>query len=410
MLSWESLHSTAVGGVAAHVTELAAALNRMGHETHVFTRMAPGQRYHDWIDGVHYHRCMHPTHHELVDEANNMCRAMVERVYVVEDMVGRFDIVHAHDWLTANAMIWIKQGRGHKGIFTIHSTEYARCGNAFPNGRSQRIRDQERAGAYWADKVICVSHATRDEVMWMYESPDWKTSVVHNGVSHHRFNLDVDPAATRRHYDIGPMDPTVLFCGRLEWQKGPDILMEAIPSVLHHYGNAKFVFAGDGGMRAGIENRARQLGIWHAVRMLGYRNGNELPKLFRLSDTVCVPSRNEPFGIVVLEAWSAAKPVVVTQVGGPNEYVEHEHTGLKIAPHPESTAWGLGTIFSNFEHARWMGENGRRAVLERFGWDIIADQMLEAYGCPKPEKMPAQPAGRRKARKRRTDMMKAALL
>jgi glycosyltransferase involved in cell wall biosynthesis len=369
-----------VGGVAVHVTELAAALERSGHEVHVFTRMAQGQGRYERIDGVHYHRCPYPAHHDFVDDVNNMCRAFVERVFVVEDMIGRFDIVHAHDWLAANAMIWIKQGRGRKTVLTIHSTEYARCGNAFPGGRSIRIRDQERAGTYWADKVICVSHATKREIMWMYEVPESKTAVVYNGVNSDRFNVDLDVADVRRRYDIGPMDPTVLFCGRLEWQKGPDILMEAIPSILRHYSNAKFLFVGDGGMRGDLERRASQLGAGHAVRFLGFRNGDDIVGLFKLSDGICVPSRNEPFGIVILEAWSAGKPVVATDNGGPSEYVCHEFNGLKVAPNPDSIAWGLGTLLSDFERARWMGENGRRVVRVRFTWDLIGTQTLDAYG------------------------------
>jgi len=379
ILSWESLHSIAVGGVAAHVTELAAALEKRGHEVHVFTRIAQGQRHYDWIAGVHYHRCHYPPHHEFVDDVNNMCRAFVDRVFQVEDFVGRFDVIHAHDWLTANAMIWIKQSRGHKCMLTIHATEYARCGNCFPSGRSHRIRDQERAGTYWADRVIAVSQSTKNEIMWMYEVPDWKTFVVYNAVSPHRFDIDIDLADARRRYDIGPMDPTVLFCGRLVWQKGPDLLIEAIPSILKYYGNAKFVFAGEGEMRGGLEARARQLGVAHAVRFVGFRNGGDLPRLFKLSDTTCVPSRNEPFGIVVLEAWSARKPVVVTQNGGPNEYVRHEENGLKIYPYPNSVAWGLGTLFANFDRARWMGENGRRTVEERFTWGMIAEQTIAIY-------------------------------
>jgi uncharacterized protein YqgV (UPF0045/DUF77 family) len=133
-------------------------------------------------------------------------------------------------------------------------------------------------------------------------------------------------------------------------------------------------------MRARLENRVRQLGVAGAVRFLGYRNGDELVRLFKACETVCVPSRNEPFGIVVLEAWSAAKPVVVTQNGGPNEYVWHNVNGLKIFPHAGSVAWGLRTLFSNFEHARWMGRNGRRAVESRFTWDIVAAQTLAIYG------------------------------
>jgi glycosyltransferase involved in cell wall biosynthesis len=386
LLSWESLHSISVGGVATHVTELGASLERSGHQVHVFTRTAPGQRTHDWIDGVHYHRCSYPGHHDFVEDVNNMCRAFVDRVFIVEDMIGQFDIIHAHDWLAANAMIWIKQGRQRRSILTVHSTEYARCGNTFPGGISIRIRAQERAGTYWADKVICVSHAAKDEVKWMYEVPETKTAVIYNGVSSARFNRELDVAAARRRYDIGPMDPTILFCGRLEWQKGPDLLLEAVPSVLRYYSNAKFVFLGDGGMRAELERRAWQIGARPAVRFIGHRNGDELVELFKISDAVCVPSRNEPFGIVILEAWSAGKPVIATDNGGPREFVSHEYNGLRIAPQRESIAWGVGTLMTDFERARWMGENGRRLVGARFTWDIIAAQTLDAYGyvVPKP--------------------------
>ncbi|MCX5685188.1 MAG: glycosyltransferase [Planctomycetota bacterium] len=380
MLSWESYHSVAVGGVAAHVSDLAAVMARKGHDVHVVTRMMPGQSFHDVIDGVHYDRCPYVRHPDFVDDVNNMCRAFVDRVFILEDTLGAaFDIVHAHDWLTANAMIWIKRGRARRGVLTMHSTEYARCGNTFPNGRSQRVRDQERAGTYWADRIITVSQATKDELSWMYETPAWKSTVVYNGVDPHRFDEPVDQGALKKQYGIGPLDPTVLFCGRLEWQKGPDVLVEAMPAVLRAQPSAKFAIVGEGGMRGQMENRARQLGVGHAVRFLGRRTGDDLTNLFKMCETLCVPSRNEPFGIVVLEGWSAGKPVVVSQNGGPNEYVTHEVNGLKIFPNASSVAWGLTTLFSNFDRARWMGRNGREAVEARFTWDKIVAQTLDAY-------------------------------
>lgn len=384
MLSWETLHSIAVGGISHHVTELAAALERAGHEVHVFTRKGPEQRYHDLIDGVHYYRCPYQGRNNFVDDINSMCGAFVDRMFAVEDMIGRFDVVHAHDWLAANAMIWIKQGRGHKCVLTIHSTEYARCGNAFPPGRSERIRAQERAGTYWAEKVICVSNAVKNEIAWMYEVPESKIAVVYNGVSSRRFEFELDVGNERRRHDIGPMDPTILYCGRLEWQKGPDLLVETMPSILQHYPNAKFMFAGDGGMRPDLERRARQLGAAHAARFMGFRSGRDLAELFKISDGVCIPSRNEPFGIVILEAWSAGKPVVCTDIGGPNEFVQHGFSGLKVSPSPDSIAWGLGTLLADFDRARSMGENGRMAVGERFQWESIAAQTVDVYGLANP--------------------------
>jgi len=151
--------------------------------------------------------------------------------------------------------------------------------------------------------------------------------------------------------------------------------------VLGYYPNAKFVFAGDGHMRHDLELQARRAGIGHAVRFLGHRDGKELIELFKMSDALCVPSRNEPFGIVVLEAWSAGKPVVATMNGGPNEYVRHEVDGLKIHAHADSVAWGIGTLFADWDKARAMGAAGRESVAKAFTWDVIAGQTLEVYAA-----------------------------
>lgn len=380
MLCWESLHSITVGGVGPHVTELAASLEQKGHEVHVFTRMGYNQKHYELIDGVHYHRCPFNLNPNFVEEINDMCRSFVHHVFQTEDYMGNhFDVVHAHDWLATNAMIWIKQGRGRKGIITMHSTEYGRCGNNFYGGHSARIRDIERTGTHWADKVITVSNGLKNEIMWMYEVPWWKASVVYNGVNLHHFDGWLDPFEIKKQHHMGPMDPMVLFCGRMVYQKGPDLLVEAIPYILRYYPHAKFIFAGDGEMRSHVEWRIHQLGIAHACRIVGFKTGWELSNLYKACDVVCVPSRNEPFGIVILEAWSAGKPVVATKNGGPDEFVWHEVNGLKIYPHPESIAWGLGTLFTNFEWARWMGHNGRIAVESAFTWDAVADQVLSVY-------------------------------
>ncbi len=380
MFSWETLHSNSVGGIAAHVTELAAALQRRGHDIHVFTRPGYGSGGVWQIDNVWYHYCPHNLKPNLVDETQEMCRSFVWHFFQTEDYIGHFDVVHAHDWMAANAMAWIKQGRrDHHAVLTMHSTEYGRCGNNFWNGTSARIRDHERHGTYCADHVIAVSGALKGELMWMYNLPDWKCWMIYNGVPVHKFNGYLDPAGVKGRYGIGPLDPTVLFSGRMCLQKGPDLLVEAIPGLLRHYHNAKFVFVGDGHMRWDLEKRARQLGVAHATRFLGYRNGGELIDLYKACEAVCMPSRNEPFGISALEGWAAGKPVVASQNGGPNEFIWHNVTGLKVYANPESIGWGLGTLFTNFEWARWMGANGRRAAETAFTWDAIAERTEQCY-------------------------------
>src|SRR6266513_2211241 len=111
MFSWETLHSVAVGGIAAHVTELAAALHRKGHDVHVFTRPGYGSGGTYQIEGVWHHYCAFKTNYNFVEEIQDMCRSFVWHFFQEEDRYGRFDVVHAHDWLASNAMVWIKQGR-----------------------------------------------------------------------------------------------------------------------------------------------------------------------------------------------------------------------------------------------------------------------------------------------------------
>ena len=379
LLAWESLHSIPVGGVGVHVTELAAALERRKHEVHVFTRQGSGQPLYSCIDGVHYHRCPFPLSPNFVDEVNNMCRAFVKACFEVEDHLGRFDIVHAHDWLTSNAAVWIKEGRGRRMVLTMHSTEYGRNGNRFFGGQAVRVQDHERHGTYCADRVITVSNQLKNEVQWLYQLPEHKTRVIYNGVNAHAFDYAVDPGDTKRKYAIGPLDPTVLFVGRLVVQKGPDILVRAMPHVLKYYSNAKFVVVGDGHMRNEVIGLAHQLGVAHALRMVGAKQGRDVIELFKACDILAVPSRNEPFGIVILEGWSAEKPVVSTKRGGPAEFVWHGINGLHIDDNPDSVAWGLGTLLADNSRCRWMGRNGRAAVDAAFSWDRIVEQTEQVY-------------------------------
>ena len=379
LFAWETLHSIPVGGISVHVTELAAGLERRGHEVHVFTRQGHNQPDYECVDGVHYHLCSFELNSDLVDEINNMCRAFVERFFSVEDYVGRFDVVHAHDWLASNAAIWIKEGRGHMAIVTIHSTEYGRNGNEFYGGQAPRVHDHERHATYCADRVITVSHRLKEEVNWLYEVPHDKIQMIYNGVNSRVFDYEVDAGEVKRRYDVGPMDPMVLFVGRMVVQKGPDLLVHAIPGMLRHYPDAKFVFAGDGHMKDDVCRIGHDLGVAHSMRVLGMKTGRELHDLFKACNILAVPSRNEPFGIIILEGWSAGKPVVCTKQGGPAEFVWHEVNGLQIDDTPDSIGWGLGTMLADHNRCRWMGRNGRAAVDAVFSWDNIAEQTEMVY-------------------------------
>jgi glycosyltransferase involved in cell wall biosynthesis len=244
---------------------------------------------------------------------------------------------------------------------------------------SRQIRHLEWEGAYVANQVICVSKALALETRTCYGVPAGKIHVVYNGVDVSKYRAPVDARKVRRRYALGADDPFVLFAGRLAWQKGPDILLEATPGLLVEFPQMKVVFAGDGDMREGLEKRAAEFGDPQATRFLGHQSGQPLVDLFKSADVVCVPSRNEPFGIVILEAWSAGKPVVATRTGGPAEFVEDLKTGVTVEPDVLNVQRGVRNMLDDPSGAKRMGQNGRREAKARFTWDHAAAATERIY-------------------------------
>jgi glycosyltransferase involved in cell wall biosynthesis len=380
MFSWESMHSVRVGGLAQAVTNLSQALAKKGHEVHLFTRIGENQSEHEQINGVHYHRCKFHHGNNLLEFARNMCGAMVGRFHATEEIAGKFDLVHGHDWLVVDALHELKN-EGYPVILTYHSTEYGRNGGEFGDWwEFGEVSNKEWYGGYIADRVTTISRTMRNELMWLYGTPEWKIDVAPNGGYIQEFTKKVDPGRIKERYGIHPLAPVVLFVGRLVHQKGPDLLIEAVPHVLRHRGDVKFIVAGggDGGMRDYLERRARELKISDSVRFLGYVPDKEYTDILNACDVVCIPSRNEPFGLVLFEAWAAEKAVVATAVGGLGENIENFVDGIKVFGYPESIAWGINYIVSDPVGVRWLGANGKRK-LRKSTWSRQASKYEKIY-------------------------------
>lgn len=377
IFSWESLYSFRVGGLAQAVTDLCHTLQRMGHEVHLFTRIEKGQSEYDEIDGLHVHRVSFPPTLNIIELSHNMCDAIVERFHYVKDQFGDFDIVHGHDWMTGEALDKLRSD--YPTVLTFHSTEYGRNGGVFGDWwEFDEISGKEWYGGYMADRVTTVSSSMKDELMWLYNIPGRKIDVVPNGGRVGKHKKNVDPGRIKEQYGIHPLAPLVLFIGRLEYQKGPDILIESIPQILSKRWDAKFAFVGKGGMRGHLEWKVNDLGISDSVRILGYVSDEELKNILNASDIVCIPSRNEPFGLVLFEAWDAEKAVVTTNVGGLDENVDNFENGIKVFPHPESVAWGINYIIDDPEGVKTLGEKGKEKLKE-LTWPIIAMDYANIY-------------------------------
>ncbi|VVB72119.1 D-inositol-3-phosphate glycosyltransferase [uncultured archaeon] len=375
MLSWESLYSIKVGGVAPHVSELSEALARLGHEVHIFTRRGDFESY-DKINGVHYQRVDTDSYGDILTQMNRMFDGLYDRFIEVQKLFGKFDVVHLHDLHPVTALSRINREFGLPYVLTMHSTEWGRNGNHFGHGISQEISHREWLGCYEATVVIVTTRRMQDELMWIYTLPEKKIRIIPNGIVMGKMRKGLDAGRVKEKYGIHPMAPMVLFCGRMSIQKGPDLLVEAVPRVLAKRSDARFVFMGEGGMRPECERRARELGVADACRFLGYTTSSEKEELVNACDLMCIPSRNEPFGVVVLEAWDACKPVVATEAVS---IIKNFEDGLLAYIQPESIAWCINRLLSNPEEMMKLARAGCSRIDAEFSWDHIAERTEEVY-------------------------------
>jgi len=375
MLSWESLYSIKVGGVAPHVSELSEALAKRGHEVHVFTRRGDFEPY-DKINGVHYQRVDSDNSGDIIAQMNRMGEAFWDRFGAVQELFGDFDIVHGHDWHPVLALTKIKWDFGLPFLLTMHSTEWGRNGNNFGYGISAEIAHREWLGCYEASEVIVTTRRMQEELMWIYSLPEDKIHIIPNGIALGKMRRGLDAGRVKERYGIHPLAPMVLFCGRMSIQKGPDLLVEAVPRILSCRPDARFIFMGEGGMRSDCERRARELGVADACRFLGYTTSSEKEELVNACDLMCVPSRNEPFGVVVLEAWDACKPVVATEAVS---IIKNFEDGLLAYVQPESIAWCINRLLANPEEMKRLATAGCSRIASEFSWERIAKRTEDVY-------------------------------
>ncbi len=376
VFAWESLYSVKVGGIAPHVSELSETLAEKGNEVHIFTRSG-GLSDHEVINGVHYHRVTHDQSGSIVNQMDRMCDAMYSRFLEVRDTYGEFDVLHGHDWHPVNVLCRIKNEFGVPFAITYHSTEWGRNGNRHGGWwEAQEISHREWLGGYEAKEVISTSTVLKDEIQHLYQIPDFKITLIPNGIYAGKVRKDVDAGKVKESVEIHPLAPVVLFIGRMSYQKGPDLLVEAIPKVLDHNRDVMFVLIGEGEMRQSCEEMAGALGVPDACRFLGYASDDTVRYWYNTCDIVCLPSRNEPFGIVVLEAWDAGKPVVATDAV---RLVDNFKTGVTVYQDSDSIAWGINYVLDGLAENS-MGEEGRRMVETCYDWKTIADATLDVYG------------------------------
>lgn len=396
-----------VGGLGTYAAEITRKFVLMDHDVTVFTMNddAGSLPTREIWRGIEIHR---PLHIDISDSLPDVLAEDVKKwgrgiqlfskilVYnylgaskLVNELIKKenfkYDIVIAHDWLSAISGITIKKESGLPFAFHVHSTEK---GRTLGNG-SEVVSNIELRGAKAADLIITVSYAMKDELIKLGFPKD-RIQVCYNGVDPQKYNPETVDAEqikkVRDLYDIKDDELMILFIGRLVGVKGVDRLIMAMPHILQKTPKAKLVILGLGDLQDYLVNLVKTMRLHDYVKLhFEFVPEEERILHYAACDVAVFPSLYEPFGIVVLEAMSMERPVVVGAAGisGMREIViccGEEQCGFHIDPsNPSDIAWGITSALENPEKRKWLGKNGRRRVLEEFTWDKIAEKTIALY-------------------------------
>ena len=382
MLSWE-YPPRIIGGISTHVYHLSKSLVRKGIGVHVLTFDFPNTQFQEVIDGVRISRVESSSvsQTDFLLWIYSMNSLMIERgKELLRDQM--FDLVHAHDWMVGRAALELNKSSGIPLVTTVHATEIGRRAGLYDDYQ-RKIHEIEQLLIQYSEEVICCSQYMLSHLKVNFGANPNKISVVPNAVDISRFNSETNDGRELGQ-KLGPgvrlAEMVVLYVGRLVEEKGLHTLIEAFEMLNHDNVSATLIIVGEGPIKEDLTAEVRKRGLQGVIHIIGFVDEAMLIALYRSSNIFVLPSVYEPFGIAVLEAMASRIPVVVSDVGGLSEIVEHGLTGLKFQPSdPVSLAASIRRLLEEGSLARELTQNAYRMLAEKYSWDVAAERTLRVY-------------------------------
>ena len=382
ILSWE-YPPLIEGGLARHVRKLSEGLVELGDEVHVLTRGNEESPAEEEVAGVHVHRVIEPTRPtdlgEFVAWVERMNSDMLAAGVELGDRID-FDLVHGHDWLVATACDHLARRFRSPLVTTIHATEHGRHQGWVDKHPQSHIHGVERWITNRADRVIACSVYMREQIADIFGVPEGRIEVIPNGIDPD--DLQPQPQAELRRLRgefAAPEEKLVLLIGRLVYEKGFQLALEAMPEVIERAPGTRFLVAGSGTHEAELRGQARELGLLDHGTFLGWIGDDVLHSLYRIADVCVVPSIYEPFGLVALEAMASGCPCIVADTGGLREVVPDDAAGLRFrARDPEALAAVAVRVLTDPDLGERLVAEGLEHI-RGFDWGEVAAQTSGLY-------------------------------
>ncbi|MCL2418158.1 MAG: glycosyltransferase family 4 protein [Conexibacteraceae bacterium] len=383
-LSWE-YPPVIEGGLGRHVRKLSEQLALAGVEVHVLTRGGGRLPLQESRHGVRIHRVAEPPFPKDVDAFLRWVAAMNRHMAVrAAELAERFefDLVHSHDWLVADAAWRTAAGTGLPWLVTVHATEYGRHQGWVHQHPQFRIHTAERRMARRADHVLTCSAYMARHVAQLFGVPPRRITAIPNGIDPSELIAAPEPelAALRARFAT-PDERLVLLVGRLVYEKGFHLALDALAPIAGRDGGVRFVVAGTGTAEAELKAQAERLGLSEHGSFLGWTGDDLLHSLYRVADLCIVPSIYEPFGLVALEAMASGCLCVVADTGGLREVVPGDGSvGLRFRSRDADALREILERVLTDDAARARLVREARTHVLRFDWAAVARRTLDVYG------------------------------
>jgi glycosyltransferase involved in cell wall biosynthesis len=358
--------------IGGHIEQMTRALARRGRLVHLFCRYP----FTFESNRIKVHQVGSPDESDLIEQTRQFARrasnAFMEQLSASEPVA-----VIGYEWTTAPVLSLLKGLRNLPSVLSIHSLERQR--SDLSSELSQQIVEIEQEGIETA--TILLTHDPATSEIARQSSPSCLEKMVQSRPIFPLANFEgiLDPGAIKARYQVGPIDPLILFVGDLDERYGPDILLRAMPAILRHHPQARLVIVGDGQLFWPLKVYSRYLLLDYAIRIIGHLQGLPLHELVQAADVIVVPSREPTPWWPIQAGWAARKPIVATHEAA-RELTEHEKDSVLIYPSENSVVWGVERVLYDETLRKAIGAVGRAKLEERFGWNALAEHLEEILG------------------------------
>jgi glycosyltransferase involved in cell wall biosynthesis len=360
--------------VGLHVARLASTFAQRGRAVSLFARQAFPK-----LEGVTVHAVGGGEGELLSGVADYTRRACTAFQQHFPARAAR-PLLVAHEWSTVEAASTLKQHIDGEMLLSLHTLERQR--SAVDSDLSKRIDDLELSGVREARAVLLHNDEAGELLRHRYPECATRLARCREPFPVHKFTGLADAGTVKARYQVGPVDPVILYLGDMNERHGPDVLMKAAPAILRNHPQTHFVFVGDGALYWPMRVYARYLLLEHRVRLVGHVEGQMLYELIQAADLIVAPSREHTEWWPFQAAWAARRPVVATHAfaGAP---LEHERDCVLVYPHESSVVWGVERYLYDAGLRDKTTQRGYEKLEERFGWNSVADHIDDLMGVEK---------------------------